>query len=147
METRYPTLSKARAHLPEVFDAAEADLPLHLERREVGFAVVTESLLRGVLTGAVSVPTPEVYSENEGWTIVLPGTPVAADATLFDEAIDDFVHALVEYVEDWINDSDLRTAPSHRANVGLVQLISRLSEEETRQWVIQSSPVPATAQR
>lgn len=143
MEIRYPTLSKARSHLPDIFDAAEADLPLHLERRDVGFAVVTESLLTGLLSGAVSVPTPEVYSENDGWTIVLPGTPVAADATRFDEAVDDFVGALRDYVEDWIEDHDLRRTPSHRVNVGLVQLVSRLTEEQTRQWVLQASPVSA----
>lgn len=141
MEIRYPTLSKARSHLSDVLDAAEADLPLHLERRDIGFAVVTESLLTGVLSGAISVPTPEVYSENDGWTIVLPGTPVAADAVLFDEAVDDFISAPTSYVEDWIEDHDLRTAPGHRSNVGLVQLVSRLTEEQTRQWVLQANPI------
>lgn len=145
MEIRYSTLSKARSHLSDVLDAAEADLPLHLERRHVGFAVMTESLLTRLLSGAVSVPGPEVYSENDGWTIVLPGTPVSADAAVFDEALDDFVAALREYVEDWIGDADLRRAASHRVNVGLVQFVSRLSDEQVRQWILHERPVAAPA--
>ena len=60
-----------------------------------------------------------VVSEADGWSVFIPGLPVAANASSFDEAIAEMVCALQEYAEDWRR--RLSDAPNHRDNWGLVQ--------------------------
>ena len=59
--------------------------------------------------------------ENDGWSIFLPGLPIAADGQTLDEALDDTVRALRDYTQAWTE--RLRLAPNHSDNWGLVQLI------------------------
>ena len=63
----------------------------------------------------------------------IPGLPVAADGSTFEEAIADMVDALREYAEDW--QDHLMHAPNHRDNWGLVQLISLSSDEQLSEWL------------
>ncbi len=64
---------------------------------------------------------------------MLPGTPVAADSTTLDEAIDDFVMALREYGEDW--EERLHVAPNHKENWALVCFLNLVTDEELQDWV------------
>ena len=73
-------------------------------------------------------------------TFILPGAPIATEAVLFDEALDDFIDALKGYAEDWLDNEVLQKAPSHRGNLGLVQLVSLLTEEELREWALNGVP-------
>lgn len=91
------------------------------------------------------IPRPEVYSENDGWAIVLPGTPVGADSAVFDEAVDDFVEALREYAETWVEDERLRTAPNHRHNWRLVWFVLNRADDELRDWVLSDEPEAGAA--
>lgn len=138
MERHYATLTETRSHLPEILDAAEAGIPAWFERRGVGFVVAPKEFYTSVLSG--SVPRPEVYPGGGSWTFILPGTPIATEAVLFDEALEDFIDALKEYAEDWLVNEVLRNAPSHRDNRGLVQLVTLLTEEELREWVGGGAP-------
>jgi predicted RNase H-like HicB family nuclease len=75
----------------------------------------------------------QVVAEADGWSVFIPGLPVAADGATFDEAIAEMVEALRKYAEDW--HERLRDAPNHRNNWGLVQLISLSDDDQLRDWL------------
>lgn len=60
----------------------------------------------------------------------IPGVPIAADGTTFDEAIDEMVDALREYVEDW--KSRLRATPNHGEHWTLVWLVASSDDPRAR---------------
>jgi hypothetical protein len=76
-------------------------------------------------------------SEAEGWSVFIPGLPVAVDGPTFDEAIIEMVDALREYADDW--QERLLDAPNHRENWGLVQLISLSDDEQLHEWLVGSA--------
>jgi predicted RNase H-like HicB family nuclease len=75
----------------------------------------------------------EVVSEAGGWSVFIPGLPVAADGATFAEAVTEMVDALREYADDW--QERLLDSPNHRENWGLVQLISLDDDEQLRDWI------------
>ena len=77
----------------------------------------------------------EVVAEGDGWSILLPGLPLAADGESFEEALDEMVAALREYAEDWAD--HLRHASNHEQNWSLVQIIDLSSDEQLRDWLQQ----------
>jgi hypothetical protein len=81
-----------------------------------------------------SMSAVRVVSEADGWSVFIPGLPVAANASSFDEAIAEMVCALREYAEDWRR--RLSDAPNHRDNWGLVQLVSFSDDEQLRTWLV-----------
>lgn len=134
MRTRYRTVAEARSSFKEILDAAEQGLAVEFARGSESFTVLpVESLIE--LLGRL-LPRPVVYADDDGWSIVLPGAPVAAEAGEFGDALDDFVAALREYAEDWMEDAELRAAPSHRDNADLVRFVSHLGDDAVREWVI-----------
>lgn len=133
---RFDTVSEARAHMREVIDAAHERIPVRIRRGSRRVVVVDEELFIELVSKTSAVPVPQVYEENDGWTVVLPGTPIAADSTDFNECVDDFVDVLQDYAADWISDVELRTARSHRGNAALVALVDSLTHEEMRSWVL-----------
>ncbi|MEX2279996.1 MAG: prevent-host-death protein [Acidimicrobiia bacterium] len=134
MKTHY-TSSDARSHIRDVLDAAADGIPQRVQRESTGFVVVSEDLFARVLSRSAAVPTPQVYAENDGWTLILPGVPVAADAGKFNDAVDDFIDAVREYADDWIADARLRQSPSHRENAPLVHFVHSSTDEDLRDWV------------
>jgi predicted RNase H-like HicB family nuclease len=76
-------------------------------------------------------------AEAGGWSIFVPGLPVAADGATFDEAVGEMIDALREYVEDW--QERLLDAPNHRNNWGLVQLIGLSDDDQLRDWLVGST--------
>ena len=86
----------------------------------------------------------QVVPEAGGWSVFIPGLPVAADGASFDEAITEMIDALREYAEDW--QQRLLDAPNHRDNWGLVQLISFSDDEQLRDWLVGGGSVEATAE-
>jgi predicted RNase H-like HicB family nuclease len=76
----------------------------------------------------------QVVPEAGGWSVFIPGLPVAADGATFDEAITEMVDALREYADDW--QERLLNAANHRDNWGLVQLISFSDDEQLRDWLV-----------
>ncbi|GGM65923.1 hypothetical protein GCM10007977_079380 [Dactylosporangium sucinum] len=88
--------------------------------------------LRVSLVGVL--PSPQVVAEDGGWSVFLPGVPVAADASTFDEAIDEMVLALREYADDW--QERLLDASNHRNNWALVQVVELSDDAQLREWLV-----------
>jgi hypothetical protein len=129
----YDSYTEARTHLKDLLDAAERGCTATVRRESSMSAVVDAERLRHFL-GAVSQVRAEVVAEAGGWSVFMPGLPIAADGVTFDEAIVEMVDALREYATDW--QDRLREAPNHRENWGLVQLISLSSDEQLRDWLV-----------
>lgn len=79
-------------------------------------------------------PRAEVIAEARGWSVVIPGIPVAADGATLTGALDEMVDALREYATDWVN--HLATAPNHAGNGWLVQVARRLDDESLADWLV-----------
>jgi hypothetical protein len=133
-EVHYGTVTEARAHFSALIDAAEAGVPATVRRDRRRAAVVDADRLRHFLV-SVHPARAEVVAEAGGWSVLLPGFPIAAEGETFDEALDEMVCALHEYAEDWAD--HLRHAPNHQQNWGLVQIIDLSSDEQLRDWLQQ----------
>jgi hypothetical protein len=116
-----------RAHL----DRAAERLPVSFTRGEESFSVVDTSLLGDLLRR--NVPAPVVVAEDDGWSIFLDGYPVAADGSDLDEAIDDFLVAVTDYANAWVD--RLHTVPNHQHAAALVHLVAASTDDQLREWV------------
>ncbi|GAA0243658.1 hypothetical protein GCM10010492_48640 [Saccharothrix mutabilis subsp. mutabilis] len=132
----FDSYSAARTHLKDLLDAAETGRVATVRRDSATTAVVDVKRLRHFLASIVP-SRAQVVPEADGWSVFIPGLPVAADGASFDEAITEMVDALREYAEDW--QERLLNAPNHRDNWGLVQLISLSDDEQLRDWLVGSA--------
>jgi predicted RNase H-like HicB family nuclease len=129
----YDSYTEARAHLKDLLDAAEKGRVATVRRDSATTAVVDVERLRHFLVSVVP-SRAQVVPEAGGWSVFIPGLPVAADGASFDEAITEMVDALREYAADW--QRRLLDAPNHRDNWGLVQLISFSDDDQLRAWLV-----------
>ena len=129
----FESYTEARAHLKDLLDAAEHGQVATVRRDTATTAVVDVARLRHFLASIIP-SRAEVVSEAGGWSVFIPGLPVAADGDTFDLAIIEMVDALRDYAEDW--QERLVDSPNHRENWGLVQLISLSSDEQLRDWLV-----------
>jgi hypothetical protein len=125
-----PTATYVRSAWAASLNTAAEGRPVVFHRGEEDFAILPASLLRAVLERAVTAP--EVIAEDDGWTVLLPGSPVAADGRTLDEAVRDFVSALRDYADAW-NDR-LHRAPNHQHAAALAQHVALSSEDELLAW-------------
>jgi len=132
----YDSYTDARAHLKDLLDAAERGRVATVRRDSARTAVVDVERLRHLLASMVPLRA-QVVPEAEGWSVFIPGLPVAVDGPTFDEAIIEMVDALREYADDW--QERLLDAPNHRENWGLVQLISLSDDVQLRAWLVGSA--------
>jgi hypothetical protein len=128
----YLSYSEARAHLKGLLDDAQAGRPALVRRGQERVAVVNAGRLRDLL-GVVTQPA-EVVPESDGWSIFIPGVPVAADGASFDDAVEEMLVALREYAADW--QDHLLHAPNHRNAWGLVQLVAMSDDHQLREWLV-----------
>jgi predicted RNase H-like HicB family nuclease len=128
----YDTYTEARNNLKDVLDAAENGQVATI-RRDAAIAVVLDAGLLQHFLASVVPSRAQVVEEADGWSVFIPGLPVAADGGTFEEAITDMVAALREYAEDW--QDHLLHVPNHRGNWGLVQMISLSSDEQLHKWL------------
>jgi predicted RNase H-like HicB family nuclease len=133
--THYDSYTDARAHLKDLLDAAERGRVATVRRDARRTAVVDVERLRSSLA-SLSPSRAQVVAEAGGWSVFIPGLPVAADGATFDEAIVEMTDALREYAEDW--QERLLDAPNHRNNWVLVQLISLSNDAQLREWLVGS---------
>lgn len=127
-----------RSRLREVLDTAEAGLPIGIRRRDKLVALIESGRLREILMDSRRMRRPEAVAEAGGWSVFLPGTPVAGDGTDLDEAVDEFVAALREYAEDW--QARLRFAPNHRHHWPLALFVSLTSDADLAGWALGREP-------
>lgn len=97
--------------------------------------MVDADRLRNFLA-ALSPVRAQVVGEAGGWSVFIPGLPIAADGAKFDEAISEMIGALREYAADW--QERLAEASNHRENWGLVQLIALSDDDQLRDWLVGS---------
>jgi predicted RNase H-like HicB family nuclease len=136
VSVHYDSYSDARAHLKDLLDAAARGWVATVRRESASAAVLDAARLRHFL--ATVVPSrAQVVPEAGGWSVFIPGLPIAADGATFDAAIEEMVAALREYAEDW--QDRLLDAPNHRDNWGLVQLISLSDDDQLRDWLAGSA--------
>jgi hypothetical protein len=131
--TQFPTLSAARAGFKDLLDAAEEGRPATVRREHKVAAVIDAARLRCMLA-TLRPADAQVVAEAGGWSIFLPGLPLAADASSFDEALAEMVLVLREYAEDW--EDHLLHAPNHADNWGLVQLIALSDDDQLKAWLV-----------
>lgn len=132
----YDSYTDARAHLKDLLDAAERGRVATVRRESARTAVVDVERLRHFLASLVP-SRAQVVPEADGWSVFIPGLPVAADGATFDEAITEMIEALREYADDW--QERLLDAPNHRENWGLVQLISLSDDDQLADWLVGSA--------
>lgn len=130
--THYPTLRSGRDHLKDVLDAAAEGRPASVTRDHTRVAVVDAERLAYFLR-RMSPANAELVAENDGWSIFLPGLPIAADGATLDEALDEAVLALRDYALAW--SERLRLAPNHEGNWGLVQIVEFSSDDRLKAWL------------
>jgi Antitoxin of toxin-antitoxin, RelE / RelB, TA system len=131
--THYDSYTDARVHLKDLLDAAERGRVATVRRDLATTAVVDAERLRSVLAALIPA-NAQAVAEADGWSIFIPGLPVAADGATFDAAVSEMVDALREYADDW--QERLLDALDHRKNWGLVQLISLSSDDQLRTWLV-----------
>ena len=128
----YDSYTEARTHLKELLDAAEQGRPATVRRDDSTAMVVDANRLLSFLRD-VCPSRAQVVAEAGGWSIFIPGLPVAADGASFDEAVTEMIDALREYADDWQDHLD--NVPNHTNNWGLVNLIALSSDDQLRQWL------------
>lgn len=129
----YESYTDARAHLKDLLDAAERGEVATVRRDSARAAVVDVGRLLPFLISVVPSRASAV-AEDDGWSVFIPGVPVAADGATFDEAITEMIDALREYADDW--QDRLLDTPNHREHWGLVQLIALSDEDQLREWLV-----------
>lgn len=129
----YDSYTQARAHLKDLLDAAEQGCTATVRRESSTAAVVDAERLRHFLA-AVRPVRAQAVAEAGGWSVFIPGLPIAAEGVTFDEAVLDMVDALREYAADW--QERLKDAPNHWEHWGLVQLINLSSDEQLQSWLV-----------
>ncbi len=105
--------SDARNAFADIFDAAIAHAPTRIARRRSGEAVLiaTDDLR------ALAEPFafhPAVYFEARGVSIWLPELELWGRGPDFASAQEDLIDELRQYLEEYLADERLRTAPNHR---------------------------------
>jgi predicted RNase H-like HicB family nuclease len=131
--THYDSYTDARAHLKDLLDAAERGRVATVRRDAGRTAIVDVERLRTSLA-TLSPSRAQVVAEAGGWSVFIPGLPIAADGATFDEAIVEMIDALREYAEDW--QERLLDTPNHQNNWALVQLISLSRDDQLRDWLV-----------
>jgi predicted RNase H-like HicB family nuclease len=131
--THYDSYTDARAHLKDLLDAAERGRVATVRRDAARTAVVDVERLRSSFA-ALSPSRAQTVAEEGGWSIFIPGLPVAADGATFDEAVTEMIDALREYADDW--QERLLDAPNHRNNWVVVQLVSLSTDDQLRDWLV-----------
>ncbi|MFD9132820.1 prevent-host-death protein [Streptomyces bottropensis] len=138
----YNSYTDARAHFKDLLDAAERGMVATVRRDSGKAAVVDAERLRHYL--AQLCPQAQAVPENDGWSLFLPGLPIAADGATLDAALKDMVSALRSYAEDWHD--HLSVAPNHRDNWGLVQLVGISDDAQLYNWLVGNEhPVAGTS--
>lgn len=132
----FDSYTDARAHLKDLLDAAEKGRVATVRRESARTAIVDVERLRHFLASLIPLRA-QVVAEAQGWSVFIPGLPVAADGTTFEEAISEMVQALREYAADW--QERLLEVSNHRENWGLVHLISLSDDEQLREWLVGSA--------
>lgn len=123
----------ARKDFKDVLDAVESGRPVGVQRRSRRTALVDADGLRSALAHSRDLPQPVAVAEAGGWTMLIPGAPVAVDGSSFEDATDELVLALREYAEDWVD--RLHAVPNHALHWALIQFVALSSDSQLASWI------------
>lgn len=132
----FESYTEARAHMKEMLDAAERGQPATVRRGSLTAMVIDADRLRRFLLSAYP-SRAQVIAEAGGWSVFIPGLPVAADGVTFDEAVTEMIDALREYAEDW--QERLYSVPNHSDNWPLAHLVQFSDDAQLRDWLTGSA--------
>ena len=110
---------EARDHFKELMDRAE-DGGVAVLRRNSTMVLVDRDMLDSALAAMHPFDVKVGFAEGQT-SLWMDGVPVHGVGNSYDEAEEDFLDALVDYAEAWM--AELRFAPNHRENVGLVDRV------------------------
>jgi predicted RNase H-like HicB family nuclease len=133
LAAQFGTAAEGRRHFKNLLDAAEEGIPASVQRESRQSAVVDADRLRHALT-RLRPSHAQVVAEAGGWSVFIPGLPIAVDGADLDEALDEMVAALREYSEDWAD--HLRHAPNHQDNWALVQIVALGDDQQVKDWLV-----------
>jgi predicted RNase H-like HicB family nuclease len=134
----------AREHFEDILDAADDGRPAIVVRGDRRVVAVDADRLVQLLT-TVRPAEAQAVAENDGWSLFIPGLPVAADGATLDEAVEEMIDALRDYADAWID--RLRLAPNHADNWGLVQIVALASDARLRDWLLDERRGAETVRR
>jgi len=132
----FESYTEARAHMKEMLDAAERGQSASVRRGTLTAMVIDAGRLQRFLLGTYP-SRAQVVKEAGGWSVVIPGLPVAADGATFDEAVTEMIDALREYAEDW--EDHLYSVPNHAENWPLAHLVQFSDDVQLRDWLVESA--------
>jgi len=121
--------SDARNGFADIFDAAVAHAPTRIARRRSGEAVLIgrEDLL--ALTEPFAFH-PAVYFESDTVSVWLPELEVWGRGADFESATEDLIDEVRQYVEEYLAEERMRTAPNHRPHVPWVMRAMLLDDAQ-----------------
>ena len=122
-----------REHFQDLLDAAAEGRPATVTRDTQRAAVVDADRLVHMLT-RLRPSGAQVVPDGDGWSVFIPGLPIAADGATLDEALDEMVDALRDYAQAW--EERLRFAPNHQDNWGLVQIVGYSDDDGLKHWIV-----------
>lgn len=128
----YRSAREAREHFKAFLDAAAEGRPATVTSDDRRVAAVDADRLLHYLM-SVRPSGAQAVAENDGWSLFIPGLPIAADGVTLNEALDEMVDALRDYADAWTD--RLRLAPNHADNWGLVQIVALASDDQLRTWL------------
>lgn len=132
----YDSFTAARTHLKTLLDAARRGR-LATVRRDASTAVVIDAERFRTFLASSTAARAQVIAEAGGWSVLIPGMPIAADGTTFDDAIGNMIDALREYAVDW--QERLLDVPNHRQHWPVVALVGLSDDDQLREWLTGSA--------
>lgn len=132
-KVEYASVREAREQFKDLLDAADDGRPVTVTRGQRRVAAVDADRLIHFLMSVRSSGVQAV-PENHGWSLFIPGLPVAADGATLEEAAEELIAALRDYADAWVE--RLRLAPNHAEHWGLVQIVMLADDERLRDWLL-----------
>lgn len=126
--------TEARTHWRDIMNASSQGVPVTIGcHGSAVSAVVDAERLREYFAETLD-PHALTFVEDGVHVIVLDRRGFTSEGETLEDAIEDMVHQLREYAEDW--GEHYSTAPNHEKNWALVQMISMSSDSQLREWLI-----------
>src|SRR5690606_22615455 len=114
--------TEARTHWRDIMNASTQGVPVTIGRHGSAVSAVTDAgRLREYLAETLD-PSALTFVENGVHVIVLNRRGFTSEGETLEDAVEDMVHQLREYAEDW--GEHYSVAPNHQDNWALVQMIS-----------------------
>lgn len=127
----YPSYTLARMHFKDLLDATALGRSVTVLRDGQMSVMLPADRLREFFFHSIA-PRVEIAQERGRVIALMSGRPFVSEGATVDDALADLALSLREYAEDW--EARLQSAPNHRDNWALVQLVKLSSDRDLRDW-------------